>query len=99
MPRLETSNIDDIIGTILNISEICTLNIEFTKSIPRKLKRNIEIKEIKERIKIDLFLVDQYIARRDMKRIERSRDISIFLSYILQFCNTLSITFISLEIF
>lgn len=64
-----------------------------------KLKRNIKIKENKERIKIDLFLVDQYIAKRDIQRIETSRDISIFLSYILQFCKTLSNIFISLEIF
>lgn len=99
MPRLETSNIDDIIGTILNISEICTLNTAFTITIPRKLKRNIKTKEIKESSKIDLFLVDQYIARRDIKRIERRSAISIFLSYILQFCKTLSIIFISLEIF
>lgn len=99
MPRFETSNIDEIMGTILNISEICTLNIEFINNIPRKLKRNVRTKAIKESISIDLFLVDQYIARRETKRIERSRNISIFLSYILQFCKTLSIIFISLEIF
>lgn len=90
---------EDITGTILNISEICTLNMRLIRKIPRKLKSNRIPNEIAESINIVLFLVDQYIANREIPIIDSKRNTSMFFSYILQFCNMFSAKFISLMTF
>ncbi len=99
IPKLETRSIDDITGTILKISDICILNIKLINIIPKKLKRERETNDMKERRSIFLFLVDQYIATRDTESITKRSESSMFLSYILQFCDICCIKFIFLEIF
>ncbi len=98
IPKLETLRIIDNTGTILNISDISILNIQFIINIPKKLKRRIKDKDIDERINIFLLFVERYIHIKDRKSTPSIKNISIFLSYILQSFNTVCIKFIALMI-